>query len=65
MRPRQAVPKFTKQDFLAAINSIRAKTFKASTIRLGFQLAGIWPIDTEIVCSKLVEYDHAELPIQL
>ena len=54
--------KFTKQDFLAAINSIRAKTFKSSTVQLGFRLSGIWPINPEIVCEKLVEYDHATLP---
>ena len=54
--------KFTKQDFLAAINSIRAKTFTLSTIQLGFRLSGIWPTNPEIVCEKLVEYDHARLP---
>ncbi|KAJ5543881.1 hypothetical protein N7513_003454 [Penicillium frequentans] len=54
--------KFTKQDFLAAINSIRAKTFTLSTIQLGFRLSGIWPMSPEIVCEKSVEYDPARLP---
>jgi hypothetical protein len=49
--------KFGKVDFLAAISSIRAKTFKLSTIRLGFRLSGIWPINPDLVCDQLVDYD--------
>lgn len=48
--------KFSKQDFLAAISEIGTKTFKSHTIRLGFKLSGIWPINPSIVCDKLVEY---------
>jgi hypothetical protein len=49
--------KFSKVDFLAAISSIRSKTFKLSTIRLGFRLSGIWPINPDIVCDNLVDYN--------
>ena len=37
--------KITKDDFLSALRQIRIKTFKPSTIKLGFKLTGLWPID--------------------
>ncbi|KAJ5543879.1 hypothetical protein N7494_005158 [Penicillium frequentans] len=49
--------KFTKTEFLAAINSIRQKTFKNSTISNGFRLTGIWPVNAAVVCDQLVSYD--------
>ncbi|KAJ5102873.1 hypothetical protein N7532_003402 [Penicillium argentinense] len=49
-------------DFLAAISSIRTKTFTLRTIRLGFKLSGIWPINPNIVCDTLVDYNHPEVP---
>jgi hypothetical protein len=50
--------KFSKQDFLAAISEIRKRTFKLHIIRLGFRLSGIWPMNSSIVCDKLVEYQQ-------
>ncbi|KAJ5085621.1 hypothetical protein N7532_010392 [Penicillium argentinense] len=41
--------RFSKIDFLAAISSIRTKTFTLRTIHLGFKLSGIWPINPNIV----------------
>jgi len=49
--------KFTKDEFLAGIASIRAKTFKLSTIRLVFRLTGLWPYNPDIVVDQLVDYD--------
>ncbi|KAJ5099955.1 hypothetical protein N7532_006956, partial [Penicillium argentinense] len=49
-------------DFLAAISSIRTKTFTLRTIHLGFKLSGIWPINPNIVCDNLVDYNHPEVP---
>jgi hypothetical protein len=51
--------KFTKDDFLAAITSIRQKTFKASTIRLGFRLTGIWPYNPGEVVDNLFDYRNS------
>lgn len=50
------VNKRTKDDFLAGIQDIRAKTFKISTIKLGFRLTGLWPIDSSQVVDNLVNY---------
>jgi hypothetical protein len=45
--------KITKDDFLGAIAQIRQKTFKPSTIKLGFRLTGLWPINPAIVVDSL------------
>jgi hypothetical protein len=45
--------KITKDDFLGAIAQIRQKTFKPSTIKLGFRLTGLWPINPAIVIDSL------------
>jgi hypothetical protein len=49
--------KFTKDEFLSAIASIRSKTFKLSTIKLGFRLTGLWPINPSLVLDNLIAYD--------
>ncbi|CEJ58354.1 hypothetical protein PMG11_07013 [Penicillium brasilianum] len=47
--------RITKDDFLGAISQIRQKTFKPSTIKLGFRLIGLWPINPNIVLEDLVD----------
>jgi hypothetical protein len=47
--------KITKDDFLGAIARIRQKTFKSSTIKLGFRLTGLWPINPSMVLDSLVD----------
>jgi hypothetical protein len=47
--------KITKDDFLGAIAQIRQKTFKRSTIKLGFRLTGLWPMNPTIVLENLVD----------
>ena len=47
--------RITKDDFLGAIAQIRQKTFKPSTIKLGFRLTGLWPINPNIVLENLVD----------
>lgn len=47
--------KFTKIEFLAALSSIRQKTFKKRTVRHGFSLTGIHPFDPDVVLDKLAE----------
>ena len=47
--------KITKNDFLSAIAQIRQKTFKPSTIKLGFRLTGLWPINPIVVLDSLVD----------
>ena len=54
--------KITKDDFLSALRQIRIKTFKPSTIKLGFKLTGLWPIDPQRVISSLVSYDTPSPP---
>ena len=49
--------KFTKDEFLHAIASIRQKTFQPSTITLGWKLTGLWPISSDRVTSGLIDYD--------
>ncbi|OKO91122.1 hypothetical protein PENSUB_13111 [Penicillium subrubescens] len=54
--------KITNDDFLGAIAQIRQKTFKPSTIKLGFRLAGLWPTNPTIVLENLVdEVDEVDL----
>jgi hypothetical protein len=50
--------KITKDDFLSAIAQIRQKTFKPSTIKLGFRLTGLWPINPAIVCDTLEDLER-------
>ncbi|KAJ6096532.1 hypothetical protein N7486_007278 [Penicillium sp. IBT 16267x] len=47
--------KITKDDFLSAIAQIRQKTFKPSTIKLGFRLTGLWPINPSLIIDSLVD----------
>jgi hypothetical protein len=54
--------KITKDDFLGALHQIRTKTFKPSTIELGFKLTGLWPIDPQRVINDLVGYDTPSPP---
>lgn len=52
--------RFGKVDFLAAISSIRAKLLNYQLFdldSLGFRLSGIWPINPDLVCDQLVDYD--------
>lgn len=52
--------KFNKDEFLAAIQQIRAKTFRLSTIKLGFQLTGLWPINPDLILDDLVSYGYQD-----
>jgi DDE superfamily endonuclease/Tc5 transposase-like DNA-binding protein len=49
--------KFTKDEFLHAIASIRQKTFRPSTIAVGWKLTGLWPINSDQVTKGLIDYD--------
>jgi hypothetical protein len=49
--------KFTKDEFLYAIGEIRAKTFRPYTIKLGFKLTGLWPINSELITEDLTSYN--------
>ena len=51
---KQFIPLNYNKDFLAAIDSIRAKTFTLRTIQLGFRLSGIWPMNPENVCEIMM-----------
>lgn len=47
------------------MHEIRQKTFKLSTIRLGWRLTGLWPINHQFIMDELPQYDAYEsLPIQ-
>lgn len=50
---REGCEQYNKVEFLQAIKSIRAKTFKRDTIISAWRKAGLWPINLEIVLSKL------------
>ena len=47
---------FTKLEFLHALTSIRAETFKQQTILSGFRDTGIFPWNPEVVLNKLLEH---------
>ncbi|KAI9041891.1 uncharacterized protein KD926_006437 [Aspergillus affinis] len=47
--------KFTKTDFLHALSTIRKKTFKNTTIRHAFRLAGLVPWKPAVVLANLPE----------
>ncbi|KAJ9481317.1 hypothetical protein VN97_g12172 [Penicillium thymicola] len=49
--------KFSKDEFLYAIGEIRRKTFKPHTIKLGFKLTGLWPINPKLITDELDSYD--------
>jgi hypothetical protein len=49
--------KFTKDEFLYSIGEIRAKTFRPRTIKLGFKLTGLWPINSELITEDLTSYN--------
>ncbi|KAJ5436843.1 hypothetical protein N7445_007728 [Penicillium cf. griseofulvum] len=49
--------KFSKDEFLFSIGEIRKKTFKPYTIKLGFKLTGIWPINSKLITDELESYD--------
>jgi hypothetical protein len=49
--------KFTKEEFLHAITSIREKTFRLRTIKLGFRLTGLWLINSKLITEDLINYD--------
>lgn len=47
--------RITKDDFLGAIAQIRQRSFKPSTIKVGFRLTGLWLINPNIVLEGLVD----------
>jgi len=47
---------FNKLEFLAAITSIRAATFKTSTIQSASKKTGLYPFNPEVVISSMREY---------
>ncbi|KAJ6020072.1 hypothetical protein N7499_003031 [Penicillium canescens] len=49
--------KFSKDEFLHSIGEIRRKTFKPHTIKLGFKLTGLWPINSKLITDELESYD--------
>ncbi|EKV14739.1 Transposon, putative [Penicillium digitatum Pd1] len=48
---------FSKDEFLYAIGEIRRKTFRPHTIKLGFKLTGLWPINSKLITDELESYD--------
>ncbi len=52
---RTGYTKFNKTEFLNAIDSIRAKTFKKNTILLSWRKSGIFPYNPNVVLTKLRE----------
>ena len=50
---RIGIPEFGKLDFLASLTTMRAKTFKKSTILLVFRKTGLIPYNPEIVLQKI------------
>ncbi|KAJ6059822.1 hypothetical protein N7444_003461 [Penicillium canescens] len=44
-------------EFLHSIGEIRRKTFKPHTIKLGFKLTGLWPINSKLITDELESYD--------
>jgi hypothetical protein len=49
--------KFTKDEFLHTIATIRDKKFRPHKIKHGFRLTGLWPINSKLITNDLVEYD--------
>ena len=54
--------KITKDDFLGALAQIRQQTFKPSTVKLGFRLTGLWPINPTLVIDELVDLNTPSPP---
>lgn len=54
--------KITKDDFLGALAQIRQQTFKPSTVKLGFRLTGLWPINPALVIDELVDLNTPSPP---
>ena len=50
---RTGCTNFNKIEFLAALNTIRKRTLTPNVIKNGFRLTGIWPLNPDIVLSKL------------
>ncbi|KAJ5847731.1 hypothetical protein N7455_011688 [Penicillium solitum] len=44
-------------EFLYSIGEIRRKTFKPHTIKLGFKLTGLWPINSKLITDELESYN--------
>lgn len=51
-----------KDEFLFGIGEIRRKTFKASTIKTGWRLSVLWPINSRRITENLYEYDPYSRP---
>jgi hypothetical protein len=54
--------KFTKIEFLYALDTIRQKTFKKQTICHGFRATGIVPYNPQIVIENLEDYHRPATP---
>ena len=50
---RTGIPEFGKLDFLASLTTMRARTFKKSTILSAFRKTGLIPYNPEIVLQKI------------
>jgi len=61
---RSGCTHFNKLEFLAAITSIRAQTFKATTIKAAFKKTGLYPFDPEVVIGTMRER-HTPTPEKL
>jgi hypothetical protein len=57
--------KFTKVEFLHALDTIRQKTFKKQTICHGFRATGIIPYNPRIIIEQLEDYMATPPPPQL
>ncbi len=59
---RTGCTEFTKMEFLAALSSIRGKTFKSSSIVSAFRKTDLVPYDPQVVLAKLRENRPPEQP---
>ena len=50
---------FDKNDFFEELHDIRVKTFTTRTVRNGWRERGIWPIDSEVILSKMPPPEEA------
>lgn len=53
MAVRDGTEDFNKVEFLHVIKEIRYEAFKSLIVKYAFRKAGIWPINAEIVLSKI------------
>jgi hypothetical protein len=60
---REGCEQFNKVEFLHAIKKIRKATFKINTIQSSWKKSGLWPIDSEVVLSKLKTVDRPASPL--